>query len=109
MLYAISDTNNTVNNLKRMPVVTAHFPSGTSTKNLIHFEQYVKTGEFKMFDYGAKQNQVIYGQKTAPLYDLSKITFPAHLYVGKYDRLADLTDVDRLFKELVNSKGKVHL
>jgi len=34
--------NNTVNNLKRMPVVMGHFPSGTSTKNLNHFEQFVK-------------------------------------------------------------------
>lgn len=60
-----------------------------------------------MFDYGAKKNEAVYGQKTPPLYDLSKITFPVHLYVGKFDRLGDLADVDRLFKELVNSQGKV--
>ena len=32
----------------------------------------------------------VYGQKKPPLYDLSKITFPVHLYVGKYDKLADV-------------------
>lgn len=50
-----------------------------------------------MFDYGAKTNQAIYGQKRPPFYDLSKITFPVHLYMGKYDRLADETDVEKLF------------
>lgn len=97
LLYAISDSNNTVNNLKRLPVVMAHFPAGTSTKNLIHYEQYIKKAEFKQFDYGSRKNQVIYGQKTPPFYDLAKITFPVHLYVGKYDRLADIQDVNQLF------------
>ena len=33
MLLAISEKNNTVNNLKRMPIIAAHFPSGSSSKN----------------------------------------------------------------------------
>ena len=45
----------------------------------------------------------VYGQKKPPLYDLSKITTPVHLYVGKYDNLADVEDANRLFKELTNS------
>ena len=45
----------------------------------------------------------IYGQKTPPLYDLSKITFPVHLYVGKYDKLGDVPDVKQLDSELKNS------
>jgi pimeloyl-ACP methyl ester carboxylesterase len=49
----------------------------------------------------------VYGQKTPPFYELAKITFPVHLYVGKYDRLADVDDSNRLFKELINSQGKV--
>lgn len=40
------------------------------------------------------------------MYDLSKITTPVHLYVGKYDKLADVEDASRLFKELTNSQGK---
>ena len=31
-----------------------------------------------------------YGQKTPPFYNLSKIAFPVHLHVGKYDKLADV-------------------
>ena len=51
----------------------------------------------------------MYGQKTPPHYDLSKITFPVHLYVGKYDKLGDVPDVKHLDSELVNSVGKVTL
>jgi hypothetical protein len=51
----------------------------------------------------------VYGQKTPPLYNLSKITFPVHLYVGKYDRLADPEDSQQLFSSLINSSGKVNI
>lgn len=50
---------------------------------------------------------LIYGQKTPPFYDLSKITLPVHLYVGKYDKMADMDDATKLFSQLKNSVGKV--
>ena len=59
--------------MKRMPVIMAHFPSGSSSKNFIHYQQFIKTGEFKQLDYGEKKNQIIYGQKKPPAYDLSNI------------------------------------
>lgn len=96
-LKAISEMNNTVNNLERLPIIMSHFPSGSSTKNFIHFQQYVKKEEFSKFDYGAKKNKIIYGQPTPPLYHLSNIAFPVHLYVGKYDKLADVEDSQKLF------------
>lgn len=106
-LKLISEMNNTVNNLDRLPVIMAHFPSGSSTKNFIHFQQFVKNDVFNKFDYGKKKNQAIYGQDKPPVYNLSAITFPVHLYVGKYDRLADVEDATRLYKELTNSANKV--
>lgn len=42
----------------------------------------------------------IYGTKEPPVYNLSNINFPTHLFVGQYDRLADLTDAKRLYNEL---------
>jgi pimeloyl-ACP methyl ester carboxylesterase len=105
-LTLISEMNNTVNNLERLPVIMAHFPSGSSTKNLLHYQQFLKKEEFNNFDYG-KNNQAVYGQKTPPIYNLSKITVPVHLYVGKYDKLADVEDSTRLFNELTNSPNKV--
>ena len=50
---------------------------------------------------------IVYGQKTAPAYDLSKISIPVHLYVGKYDKLADVQDAKILFDKLNNSPNKV--
>jgi hypothetical protein len=108
-ILAISDSNLTVNNMKRIPFVMGHFPSGSSTKNFIHFQQLTNNGLFRQYNYGEKQNIQIYGQKTPPNYDLSKITIPVHLYVGKYDKLADPTDAQHLFTELTNSSGKVVL
>lgn len=53
-LTLISEMNNTVNNLDRLPVIMAHFPSGSSTKNFMHFQQFVRTEVFNNFDYGKK-------------------------------------------------------
>lgn len=108
-LKEISEMNNTVNNLKRLPVILGHFPSGSSVKNFVHFDQYVKHESFKKFDYGAKNNMKIYGQATAPVYNLTNIRFPVHLYVGKYDKLADVKDSATLYEQLSNSVGKVLL
>lgn len=85
-----------------------HFPSGSSINNLVHFDQYVRKESFAAFDYGAKGNIAKYGQETPPLYNISAITFPVHLYVGKYDKLADVEDCNRLFAELTSSPNKVH-
>ena len=55
-LKLISEKNNTVNNLERMPIVMGHFPSGTSVKNMDHFNQYMSKASFCRYDYGQKQN-----------------------------------------------------
>jgi len=52
ILLAVSEMNNTVNNMKRMPVIMNHYPSGSSSKNFIHFSQFTQKAEFKQFDYG---------------------------------------------------------
>ncbi|NXL96238.1 LIPM Lipase, partial [Alectura lathami] len=48
-------------NMSRLDVYTAHYPDGTSVKNIRHWAQVVTSGEFKPFDYGSK-NQLIYHQ-----------------------------------------------
>ncbi len=83
-----------------------HFPSGSSLRNMDHFEQIIRSGKFAKYDWGAKKNMQIYGTKEPPIYNLTKIEFPVHLFVGEYDRLADVKDAERLLKEL-GSKIKV--
>ena len=84
-----------------------HFPSGSSTKNFRHFAQFTCKEKFRQFDYGEKGNMAHYGQPEPPAYDLSAITLPVHLHVGRYDKLADLQDNRLLFKALTNSQHKV--
>lgn len=81
-MTAISEKNNTVNNLKRLPVIMGHFPSGSSLKNMDHFEQIIRKKKFGKYDYGAKLNMQIYGTKESPLYNLTNIDVPVHLFVG---------------------------
>lgn len=65
-----------------------------------HFDQIIRKGKFAKYDFGAKINQIKYGSKQPPVYDLSKIQETVHLFVGEYDKLADVKDADRLYKEL---------
>eukprot|EP00494_Astrolonche_serrata_P012677 UN12784 len=34
--------------------MAAHFPAGTSTKDLVHYEQWIQKDVFQTFDYGRK-------------------------------------------------------
>jgi hypothetical protein len=83
-----------------MPVIAAHQPGGTSVKVMAHWYDYlrrapptrvstcghqldrsvvryraqsIRNGTFSHFDYGAKENLEVYGQKVPPPYDLSSI------------------------------------
>ena len=71
-----------------------HFPAGASVKSFVHYGQIVKTGEFKMYDYGSeKANFEQYHQDTPPMIDLTKITeVPTAMFVGTVDDLGDVTD-----------------
>ena len=103
LLISFSEMNNTVNNIERMPVVFSHFPAGSSKKDLVHFVQLTRKPVFRQFDYGTKGNRVHYGQDVPPSYDLSAITLPVHLHVGRYDRLANVEDNEILFNAMTHS------
>jgi hypothetical protein len=81
-----------------MPVITGHYPAGTSLMNFRHFEQYYHTGKFAKFDWGPEINMKKYNQTTPPIYNVSNIDVPVHLFVGRYDRLATVKDATKLFE-----------
>lgn len=81
-----------------MPVIMGHFPSGSSLRNMDHFQQIIRKGKFAKYDFGEKKNLEVYGTKEPPVYNLANIDFPVHLFVGEYDKLADLKDADHLSK-----------
>jgi len=77
---------------------TTHFPSGTSTKDIWHFEQYIdaKSEFFGRFDYGKKGNNAQYGQDTPPSFDVSTISIPTAFFLGEKDRLVMKDDFQTL-------------
>jgi len=89
-------------NETRLPVYVAHTPAGTSTKNMLHFFQFINTKLFNKYDYGVKENLHKYGRKTPPEYDLRKVSVPTVLFSGSHDTLASPTDVAWTKSQLPN-------
>ena len=83
--------------------LAAHFPAGTSVKDLDHYEQFIGQETFARFDYGA-QNPEHYGVKLAPKYDMEGFKLTTALFVGSKDTLAGPADVAQLREKLNNSR-----
>eukprot|EP01136_Pigoraptor_vietnamica_P039712 Opistho-1_new@10811 len=93
----------------RLPVYTAHFPASTSVRNLAHWAQMVRSGEFQLYDFGSdSKNVAAYGQKTPPNYPVERVGCGLAILSGGKDDLADPKDVqvlvdavreDRIFNE----------
>ena len=91
--------------------VYAHFaPCGTSLFNLLHWEQAIVSGEFQMFDYGSKEENIRnYGQATPLPYNTQLIaqvfsTFPSLLLAGQNEELITPKDLLRL-EQLLQPSG----
>lgn len=89
-------------NESRMPVMASHEPGGTSVRNMQHWGQAVRDGQFQHYDYGIVGNLEHYGQSKPPPYDLTLFPsdLPTYLFSGGEDLLADPTDVANLLKVL---------
>nr|CAD7606560.1 unnamed protein product [Timema genevievae] len=88
-----------------LPVILGHTPAGSSTRQIIHYGQEVKSGYFRQYDHGSVENLFKYGSLEPPDYDLSKVTAPVALHYSNNDWLASITDVDALYSELPNVIG----
>ncbi|XP_026738945.1 lipase 3-like [Trichoplusia ni] len=85
-----------------LPVVVGHTLSGTSVKNFLRWGQIHNIG-FREYDHGTIKNLIIYGSRTPPEYDLSKVTMP-WLFAGSHnDYVANVTDIQLLVTKLPNS------
>ncbi|XP_009701255.1 PREDICTED: lipase member M-like [Cariama cristata] len=88
-------------NMTRLDVYTSHYPDGTSVKNLIHWAQVVKSGEFKAFDYGSK-NPAVYHQETPPSYRVEEMPVPTAVWSGGKDWTVDWRDVRLLLPRITH-------
>lgn len=90
-------------NTDRFDVILAHETGGTSTLDMIHWQQllqYQNPQAFKKFDYGESVNFSVYGRSTPPDYDLSKVPGPIAMFFGVDDRLATPKDADWLLSQV---------
>jgi len=83
-------------NKTHVPFMLAHFPAGTSTRNLVHYDQSERSNLFEKYNFGLIGNEQHYKQKTPPQYDLSAFNIPTLIFSGGDDKLADPTDVAHL-------------
>lgn len=84
----IADMNVKDNNQDRLGVFYAHFPSGVGIKTISQFGKIIRQKRFMRLDNDED-------------YPVDKINVPMYLFIGKNDRLADVTD-SRRFKALLN-------
>jgi len=83
-------------------------PGGTSTKNIMHWIQFVRDGKLRQFDYGQTMNLVYYNSTEPPEYDISqmkKFNFPSIFVAGGYDIFTDIEDFN-YFKSIINPENK---
>jgi len=101
----LSDTHPSVDNTKRLPITTGHYPAGSSVQNILYWQQMFASPHFRKYDYRKAKNLQIYGTPYAPDYDLSQIKEPVYMFVGKYDELASIKDTATLKGKLTGSSN----
>lgn len=77
-----------------------HTPAGSSTAQVIHYGQGMKSHRFAQFDYGTVTNLRRYLSRRPPAYPLSQIDSPIILHYSLNDWMAAKVDVLELAKHL---------
>lgn len=82
-----------------MPMIVRNDCGGTSTKNLLHWSQNMRSGYFRQFDYGEEKNMQVYGQEEPLDYDIESFktrlaNVPMMFFVGRNDVLVPERDFE---------------
>ncbi|MED6152736.1 Lipoyl ligase, partial [Stylosanthes scabra] len=102
LLTAITGLNCCLNS-SALDLFFMNEPLSTSTKNLVHLAQIVRSGVLAKFNYvRADYNIQHYGKRFPPIYNLSNIphNLPLFLSYGGQDALSDVLDVTTLLDYL---------
>ncbi|XP_077536700.1 lipase 3-like isoform X1 [Haemaphysalis longicornis] len=95
-------------NESRIPVYLCHLPAGTSLKNIIHFDQLVKSKKFQKFDYGAFYNKDYYAKRSVPEYEISNVKTDLGIFWSEGDEFIPPDDVRELLSTLNRHVKKSH-
>lgn len=88
------------------PVILGHYPAGVAAKQVKHFIQIIKNGRFAPYSYSSNKNLALYKEHKPPRYNLSLVTVPTYVYYSSNDLLCHPVDVEAMYKDLGNPKGK---
>ncbi|XP_026482357.1 lipase 3-like [Ctenocephalides felis] len=102
--FLLSGYNPDQLNATLIPEILENLPAGASTKQLLHYAQLIKSGNFEKYDYGWFKNNQIYGQASPPKYDLKKLTAPTYLYYSDKDKMVAPQDVEYSADQMPNVK-----
>lgn len=94
---------------EKLPILTAHVPSGTSAKVFFHFIQGYSTQKFQRFDYGKRKNQELYSSPIPPEYDVSRMNVPLTIFASEVDWYSTNKDVAKLLSKLKTVENYVFL
>jgi lysosomal acid lipase/cholesteryl ester hydrolase len=75
-IFIANGFDHTQMNMTRLGVYMNGMPAGTSTKNMLHYLQLLRSGRFQDYDYGKMNNMRMYQSLSPPEYPLEEITNP---------------------------------
>ncbi|KAM3956520.1 lipase 1-like [Aphomia sociella] len=86
-------------NATALPVIYGHTPSGSATKQYLHYVQLIKSGKFAKYDYGS-ENLVKYYWVTPPDYPIENIRAPMAIYYSVNDKFTPVESVKKFISKL---------
>uniref|UniRef100_A0A8C3TRL4 Partial AB-hydrolase lipase domain-containing protein n=1 Tax=Catharus ustulatus TaxID=91951 RepID=A0A8C3TRL4_CATUS len=92
----------------RMDVYLARYPDSTSLKNMLHWRQLYRTGEFRYYDYGS-DNMLHYNQTSPPFYELENMKTPLAAWYGGQDWISAPEDVNITLPRISNMAYKKYI
>ncbi|NXY39664.1 LIPM Lipase, partial [Pomatorhinus ruficollis] len=101
LIFLVGGVDRSNLNVSRLDVYLSYFPDYTSVKNLLHWGQTAKTGEFKQFDYGLR-NLEKYRRLTPPFYQIEAMEVPVAVWSGGQDWVTPPVETQRLLSHLTN-------
>lgn len=96
-------------NATNLPVIYAHYPSGGSVKQLVHYAQLIKSAQFRNYDYGPADNIAKYGTAVPPDYPLNNVNCPVAIFYAVNDWLTSADSTERLIGLLPNIVELYHV
>lgn len=98
LVFQRSVTNTDVND-----IFDNNEAAGAALKQIAHYGQNVRDKAFRRWSYGIIQNLIVYGTRSPPAYDLSRITINVTMHYTVSDILLDEKDVLNMATDMPNT------